>query len=141
MDNTQIAYSLLVGGGIVAIYFSIMRTKYLKSIEENIIRLRTIIEDMIRNMAEQEFVEDVPKPITPPQPVQVQPVPAQTPEPVKEQVQETPKEQPQPVKPKKSKQDFAQRVKEMNEAKKKKRLEKELAMKQAEMDKLKQQIQ
>jgi len=161
MDSTGLMYALVIVMGSASLLFSALRTWYMKRIDENIECLVVIA----RNNAEDSFevglplpletsiepTEMPPEPQVIPKPVQVRPKPkpsviqpeiAQEVEEPEEEQEEVAQEEPQPVVlPKKpSKQNFAQRVKDMNEGKRKARLARELAAKQAEVAKLQEQV-
>ena len=143
MDNTQIAYSLLVGFvfGTIIMFGAMMN--YVKKILKNIMELKTAIEN--NNMME-DFIREVPEPVRemPAQIKAAEPIiePPKAPEPV---VPKEPKVEVtatvEPVEKPTRNQIMMEKVKLMNEAKKKKRLEKELAKLKEQEDKIKKQFQ
>jgi len=103
---------------------SVLRTMYTKSINNKVEMLIMMIQDGMEIPKQSEIqpqIQSMPVQVpVQPQPMQIQPqMPQIVPQPV--------------VKP--NKQDFAARVKEMNEGKKRKRLEREMAALQAQMPK------
>jgi len=129
MDSTQIVYGAIAGFGIISLIFSVLRTVYTRNLNAKVERLIRVIQD-------QSFIGDMPEPQQMPIQPQIQPMQYQVPvQPQPMQIQpQMPQIVPQPV-VKPNKQDFAARVKEMNEGKKRKRLEREMAALQAQMPK------
>ena len=124
IDSTQIALIATVGVGTIFLTLSVLRTMYTKSINNKVEMLIMMIQDGMEIPKQSEIQPQIqPMPVqvpVQPQPMQIQPqMPQIVPQPV--------------VKP--NKQDFAARVKEMNEGKKRKRLEREMAALQAQMPK------
>ena len=124
IDSTQIALIATVGVGTIFLTLSVLRTMYTKSINNKVEMLIMMIQDGMEIPKQSEIQPQI-------QPMQYQ-VPVQ-PQPMQIQPQ-MPQIVPQPV-VKPNKQDFAARVKEMNEGKKRKRLEREMAALQAQMPK------
>lgn len=122
--TTQIIYGAFIGCGAVSIILSICRTI-------NTYNLNIKVDRLLRLIQEQILSETVPEPQQMPIKPQYQQQPYQVPP-----QQQYAQMQPQPVVPnipKPTKQDFAARVREMNEAKKRKRLERQMAELQSQM--------
>ena len=126
MNSTQIIIGAGFVFGLASLTLSVLRTIYTYNLST---KLGGLIITGITDEQPQKPMIQQQQPIQYQQPVQQQYAPQQ------QQIQ------PQPVVPKipkqaVGKQDFAQRIKDMNEGKKRARLARELAAKQAEMDKM-----
>ena len=124
IDSTQIALIATVGVGTIFLTLSVLRTMYTKSINNKVEMLIMMIQDGMEIPKQSEIQPQI-QPMQYQVPVQQQPMQIQP---------QMPQIVPQPV-VKPNKQDFAARVKEMNEGKKRKRLEREMAALQAQMPK------
>ena len=139
MDSTQLIYGVALGLGTLSVIFSIMRTAHTSKINS---KLDQILMTMYENQA--------PRPVQPQiqqqpyqAPIQQQYVPQQPQMPVQQPVIPQQMQQPQQISAtlivpnlKPMKQDFAQRVKDMQEGKTRARLARELAAKQAELNQM-----